>query len=149
MCKETGETPGAEASDRLDGGCWVFPGRVPEKPEGRLEYPSTGAGLSCRGGGGKLGGRRVPGDGCATGGCKMVSGTGSSFIPGPGEKEGTDGYIFKSVDADGREDKDAGVTLGSPRKASREEPREAGEDKLSGELARGLVGSVSPAPPPA
>lgn len=68
----------------------------------------------------------------------MVSGTGSSFIPGPGEKGGTDG----------REDKDAGVTLGSPRKASREEPREA-EDKLSGELARGLVGSVSPAPPPA
>lgn len=78
----------------------------------------------------------------------MVSGTGSSFIPGPGEKGGTDGYIFKSVVADGREDKDAGVTLGSPRKASREEPREA-EDKLSGELARGLVGSVSPAPPPA
>lgn len=29
VCKETGETPGAEASDRLDGGCWVFPGRVP------------------------------------------------------------------------------------------------------------------------
>lgn len=29
VCKEMGETPGAEASDRLDGGCWVFPGRVP------------------------------------------------------------------------------------------------------------------------
>lgn len=149
VCKGVGEIPGVEPSGRLDGVCWVFPGRVPEKPEGRLEYPSTGAGLSCTGGGGKLGGNRVPGDGCGAGGCRMVSGTGSSLIPGPGEKGGTDGYIFTAVGADGGGDKGAGVTLGPPRKASREEPREAGEEKLSGELAPGLLGPVSPVSPPA
>lgn len=79
----------------------------------------------------------------------MVSGTGSSLIPGPGEKGGTDGYIFKAAGADGGGDKGAGVTLGPPRKASREEPREAGEEKFSGELAPGLLGPVSPASPPA
>lgn len=79
----------------------------------------------------------------------MVSGTGSSLIPGPGENGGTDGYIFKAVGAEGGGDGEAGVTLGPPRKASREEPREAGEDKFSGELTPGLVGSVSPVPPPA
>lgn len=122
----------------------------PEKPEGRLEYPSTGAGLSCTGGAGKLGARRVPGDGdgCGAGGCRMVSGTGSSLIPGPGEKGDTDGYSFKAAGADGGGDRDAGVSLGPPRKASREEPREA-EEKLSGELAPGLLGPVSPVSPPA
>lgn len=35
VCKETGETPGAEASDRLDGGCWVFPGRVPAETKSK------------------------------------------------------------------------------------------------------------------
>lgn len=78
----------------------------------------------------------------------MVSGTGSSLIPDPGEKGGTDGYIFKAVGADGGGDGGEAVTLGPPRKASREEPREAGEEKLSGELAPGLVGSAS-VPPPA
>lgn len=30
VCKGgVGETPGAGASGRLDGGCWAFPGRVP------------------------------------------------------------------------------------------------------------------------
>lgn len=90
----------------------------------------------------------MPGDACGAGGCRMVSGTGSSLIPGSGEKGGTGGYIFNAAGADGGGDKGAGVTLGPPRKASREEPREA-EEKLSGELAPGLLGPVSPVSPPA
>lgn len=79
----------------------------------------------------------------------MVSGTGSSLIPGPGEKGGTGGYIFNAAGADGGGDRGAGVTLGPPRKASKEDPREAGEEKLSGELALGLLGPVSPVSSPA
>lgn len=29
VCKGVGEIPGVEPSGRLDGVCWVFPGRVP------------------------------------------------------------------------------------------------------------------------
>lgn len=40
VCKGVGETPGAGASGRLDGGCWVFPGRVPA--EEKLKVAGTG-----------------------------------------------------------------------------------------------------------
>lgn len=66
---------------------------------------------------GKLWGRRAPGRGFGAGGCRMVSGTGSSLIPGPGEKAGTDGYIF-SAGAGWGGDTGEGVALGPPRKAS-------------------------------
>lgn len=42
----------------------------------------------------KFWGRRAPSSGCGVEVCRMVSGTGSSLIPGPGEKAGTEGYIF-------------------------------------------------------
>jgi hypothetical protein len=79
----------------------------------------------------------------------MVNGTGSSLTPGPGEKGGTDWYIFNGV-ADWGGIKGGGATLGPPSKASRGELREAGGgDKLPGELAPGLPGSVPPTLPPA
>lgn len=88
--------------------------------------------------------------GCGVGGCRMVSGSGSSLIPGPGEKAGPDGYIFREVGAGWGGDKGGGVALGPPRKPSSGELIVAGDgDKLPGELASGLAGSVPPAPPPA
>lgn len=41
VCKTgVGETPGIGVSGRLDGGCWVFPGRVPA--ETKLKVAGTG-----------------------------------------------------------------------------------------------------------
>lgn len=70
-----------------------------------------GLGLESSGAGGPLAGAS------GGGGCRMVRGTGSSLIPGSGEKAGTDGYIF-SVGAGWGGDKGGGIALGPPRKAS-------------------------------
>lgn len=79
----------------------------------------------------------------------MVSGTGSSLMPGPGEKAGTDGYIFSGVGAGWVGDMGGGGgVLAPPRKPSSGELMvEGGGVGLPGELASGLVGSVPPATP--
>ena len=95
-------------------------------------------------------GRRAPGRGWGVVGWRTVRGAGSSLIPGPGEKAGTDGYIFRAVGAGWGGDKGGGVALFTPRKPSSEELIvEGGGDRLPRELASGLAGSVVPAPPPA
>lgn len=79
----------------------------------------------------------------------MVSGTGSSLIPGLGEKAGPDGYIF-NVGAGWGGDNSGDIALDSPRKLSSGEPIVAcGGDELPGERASGSVRSVPAALPPA
>ena len=80
----------------------------------------------------------------------MVRGAGSSLIAVPAEKAGTEGYIFRGVGAGWGGDKGGVVALVPPRKPSSGELIvEGGGDRLPGELASGLAGSVPPAPPPA
>lgn len=108
--------------------------------------------LSCSGAeAGKLWGRRVPGSGCGVGGCGMVSGTGSSLMPGPGEKAGPDGCTFKAGTGGGG-DSSGGAALGPPRRPSSGQLMGAcGGEEPSGEWASGRSGSGSApaAPPPA
>lgn len=94
---------------------------------------------------------RVPGTGCGAGGCRMVSGTGSSLIPGPGEKADPEGgYVFNGVAGRGEGDKGGSVPLAVPSKPSKGDLMVAGGgDKLPGALVSGLLGSASPARPPA
>lgn len=83
------------------------------------------------------------------GGCRMLSGTGSSLIPGPGEKAGPGGNIF-NVDAGWGGDNSGGTALAAPRKPSSGELIVArGGEEPFGERASGRAGSAPAAPPPA
>lgn len=76
----------------------------------------------------------------------MVSGAGSSLIPGLGVKVDAAWYIFTGVGVGGGGDTGGGKVLGPPRRPSSGELMVmGGGDKLPGEQAPGLPGWVSPA----